>query len=1488
MDRARENAALAEPSGRRRAAGGRRARRPGYRWWQVACRAALAAALLAAAAYVTLPWWAPTGWLARRIAASLARQLGCDVQIGSLRLDWTDGVEIRELTVGAPPGFGTAPTARVRSVRTDLSPVNLLINRRLAWMELDQPQLHVRLRDDGRVNLEALAGLRMDVTAESLHLRGGQMALHVAGVSRPVVLRVHDLQAAFDGSGQVGAVSMSAAVEQRPGTGDAPVSLSRGQGGPDVAAAASLRFANLDLGELPLSGAAFGARPMRGLCRGRLDLQLSRRGVVDAFALDLSARGLGAAAKAGPDPPLIDEASLSVTAAYDHLNGALEVRSAALRLPGLDLHGEAKLFWEALRGHPEGLERLAVAGRVQPALLAAAMRRGEAPGALAAAGPVELAFRARREAARTLLGLSVAADAATLRRGSQVVKPAGRACRVRLEGTFLHRPRRLVVGDAEIALGGNRFLGHGALEDVGLLAGRLASGGEPSVPEALAKLAGLAWQGSCEVRDVPALADLLPPELAAWRGVRLDGTLRGQLQVERDPKSHIHASLHAPAEAHLAVPGLLVKPPGAALNAEVEAVVEPHGRTVRIADAAVTAGAGRLHVRGGAVELRAGGLDVSGDWSVEDAAALLALCPRAALGDALAGNAGGSFAARLRAGAAHATVTADMRQAAVAGGPWWHKAAGAPAELRLEGELAAPPGAAPRGWATAQWQAPRGRLAATLGSAAHPAASGEAADVTVELAARDAGWLADSVPALASRLGEAKLGGAVRVGLSGRLGRDALDANVWLDANALSYEAAGGPARRKAAGVPLTVNLSGRAERREGELSVAVHSADVRFAAARALVSAEARLVEASAETAPRGKPVGEVGTDSPCTPQFIGGRFAVRGEVALDEALRAALPELDELARRHGLTGRVNMDANAVADGNELRLHVRADGAELAVADLRPAPDCADANGPAWAMLRRLGPLGKPRGRDASVEAAMSFPLDLSGAEVNLVRGRIGGVDFGAEGTAAFRRGEPPRIAGRLTASVARAETLTDLAASLAPYRPAGSAGVDIELADPPAAGGRAGANVPSLRRATLRLGGLVFRYNGKQVTLDGQVDVEDLASPPPPRQRPAGDDDLPPLARLWRVGHLRTDGLEFRAGDNHGWLIADLAGLPDRARGGFHFLAERLDDKDLSDWLVGPPPTEPNVPFYKLSPGRIAELRRDGRRAASMLTRLLAGADVSGRVSVAHMRTFDRSVGLHYDVRQMEATVRAAGRQVSLAYRGGLNGGTVRSRYSFRPEGRDPNVAVAGDMTGILGEDNFQPQLAKFFPRNTVRGSFSRRQRTGSALSELLAGLLDGRYPVRMVGQSYSVAEDGFTEGRAAPQFVAKIFPGLNLTRYHYRRMTTFAEHRPDGTTANDMVFDGRDYDLYVEGTTDVNNIGRYEIGLILLGAPQTAAWNHTYRQGRIPILNFQARIEGGKMRDEQVSYLRPNETLFVIFLKHNLFYRLWLAAGKKSSME
>jgi hypothetical protein len=149
----------------------------------------------------------------------------------------------------------------------------------------------------------------------------------------------------------------------------------------------------------------------------------------------------------------------------------------------------------------------------------------------------------------------------------------------------------------------------------------------------------------------------------------------------------------------------------------------------------------------------------------------------------------------------------------------------------------------------------------------------------------------------------------------------------------------------------------------------------------------------------------------------------------------------------------------------------------------------------------------------------------------------------------------------------------------------------------------------------------------------------------------------------------------------------------------------------------------------------------------------------------------------------------------------------------------------------------------------------------------------------PARPTGHTKTTLIEGVTRGRAAPLFVTRLLPGLNLVEYPYEQMVSFSEFRPDGSVHNDMVFSGKIYDMFIEGTTDADQVGRYQVGVILLGSPQSPEWNHRYKLGRIPVLSFKARIVGGKKLDEEVAYPWPNQTLFTIFLKNNPFYRLWL---------
>ncbi len=393
----------------------------------------------------------------------------------------------------------------------------------------------------------------------------------------------------------------------------------------------------------------------------------------------------------------------------------------------------------------------------------------------------------------------------------------------------------------------------------------------------------------------------------------------------------------------------------------------------------------------------------------------------------------------------------------------------------------------------------------------------------------------------------------------------------------------------------------------------------------------------------------------------------------------------------------------------------------------------------------------------------------------------------------------------------------------------------------------------------AVLNLADLTAKVDGRNVMLDGKVGLEGSWF--------GGSDTRPRLEKL-------NCQLRVQAGPSQGWVIADLADLPDEASGQVYILLENLNGIDLADWIVGPVPQE--LPT-KLSAAEIADLDSRANQFITLLGEYLISADLAVELTAQKASLYDRSVGQAYDLNDLYYKFSVKDGRIDHSYISGLNGGILTSQVSFDLTEPDPQVTCYKSMSNLVATPSLQPQLAKYFPGNTVEDLFNRTEQTTVALRSYLANLMDWRYPHRPVGTAETLAIGGFVEGSGAPEFVTAVFPGLNLTKYRYKKMTGFAEFGPDGTAVNDMIFSGDTYNLYMEGQTDPDNYGEYEIGLLL--ASRSPHWQHRWKQGRIPVLKFTGLIEGGKIHDQKISYFWPNESLFIMFLKNNIFYRMWL---------
>ena len=1402
------------------------------RWWQVACRWAVFVALLAAGAYVTLPWWAPRQYLRRQLGAALSKQFGAAVEVGPLTLDWARGVEIAGLSV-ASRNHTDEPVLSVQAVRAELSPLNLLLRRRLGWLELVAPKLSLRLQQDGQSGRLALGG-SPEVNVGRITVRQGAAEVCLPGRQEVLRLSVPSLEFAHNASNRQGSLTMVARLRQEHG--DAPITVRLAlAGGRDIVAFASVIFSNLDLQGLKSAGLLnLPLRKLQGLVGGSLDVQVDRRGMVNEFNLNILAANLDAQPVDGPQLPVVDRAGLRVRAVFDPFTGLVTVRDLSVRLPGVELAGEAEISADLYEGRLESVRSLDLRGRLQPANLAALLgRQAGLAGDLEMDGPVDVRLSSRCDDVRIALDVAAQAHSATLRLGREVLKPAGTKLEVGIKGTLDRRNWLFTGQSVELALGDNRFSSQGTFQDVRQLWDSSWPADRYGIFHRIVEnLARMECSGSWEIRELESLKGFWP----ALGEVELHGLLLGKGFIGQGGQPRLHVRLEAPAETHLAVSKTAFKPDTAALNLDLSAGINPETSAFRDIDADLTIGDGRCSIEGGLVAADAedNALRIAGQYRLEKVESLAKCLPRESLPVELLGSAGGRFAVKL-AEVAECTVSTEASSLFIQYGEAFCKPAGNKAGLTI---------------GLRHRQADRGGIAnftaeTDAGTLAGVLEFPDSHDAPWRLKVRGEALRAEqcaaACPWLRRRLGGAKLGGQAEVTADFTFDSKALSGTMFLGATGVEAVSAGAVQRRKFAGAPLELSVKGGLiSGDDRRVTLNLEEGTVALGGGRARFRGSALLGGQSELSRRRWR--GDVEAF----------QCDVEASVTADDSLRAMLPELSDAMIRYGLGGQLSVNAQVQGNGDLVHLRSRADGDKLVFAVPLPA----------WAGGASSVPrtIAKTAGLPAGFALEATAVGDLSRIDLGSLEGRIGAIEWQGDGSLELRvvQDQLPRdiiaVKGRLRVGTKQAQDLCQMMPWLKPYELSGSASVDASWDGLAGRGGRAELRLD-------RFGGL---YRGKSVRLDGQVAAAGLDRDE--------DGDL-------QIGRLTTDGLEFCAGANHGWLLADLTGLRGNPSGEFYLLAEQIDDKDLADWLSPrrQPATAPATP----------KDRQQAREAANdllvWLRPYLLAADLKGRLSVDRYRTFDASVNRHYQAGFLNLDLSLDHGLLKVDSSASVNGGSVAQPFSVDFTKDSPEAAGTAAIRNVIASEDIQPQLAKYFPGNTVYGLFDRTEESRARLVDLLARAIDPRYPVYPVGSAKTVTTDGLLKGKALPGFVTRVFPGLNLTKYRYKKMTGFAELQADGTTVNDMVFSGQSYDIYIEGTTDRDNIGRYEIGLILLGTPQTAEWNHAYRLGRIPLLKFKARIEGGQMHDEKVTFVYPNEGLFVIFLKNNLFYRVWIEANK-----
>jgi hypothetical protein len=1605
--------------------------RKSRRLWQRAIRLAALLLLAVTVLYVSLPWWMPRDLLRQAIEGRLSRQLGVGVTVASLNVSWDQGLELGDLSVASPDGRAE-PMMQVSRVRADFSPLRMLFTNKIAWLQVEGLRIFARMDSQGNFNLAPLGRLNADLRPRRIGVTNATCTLRLPDSEKLLRLGVSSLEIVEGRTTAMGAVTMSAQLAQDGSS--APLSLAATAGGNDAAASGKFSFSNMDLGQLPLPALlGLPLDKLAGRCSGSLDLRLSDQGQIDRFGLDLDVKGLDVQPTCGPQLPVIDDATVRLSASYDIINSQIQVQSAYGKLPGVEFWASGLVSTDLASGAWEAIRQLDLRAKVCPSDICALCRR-ELPAGLTADGITEINIAAGGDQRHlTLKRLAVDATGNCLRQGQQVLKPAGTRLALEADATLDKNTWGLRTSACAIVVGANRVCGSCAIGSVKQLWDQLSQpdiGNDPRWPGRLC--GNFQCSAQCELADIQCLRRLAEglsdPLARALADVRLAGAVEGKIELAGPAPVGANAApgaaqtlgataapfdfgelnraaaatshqprfrleLSAPAATALTFGHVFAKPAGSPLTLTVLGTVAPDQwalQDVLIDFARGVAFARLLEGQVQKLPRDQWAISLIGRIDIDDAKPLVQLFPAAAdCGATIDGDIDGNCKLTFGGSSVTSDFDLDFSQASVTVGDFLKKPLGQAGGVKMSSQFRTGQGGGlDCPFAKLSFDSPQA-AANVEASGTWAAGSLTGLDAKASASVKDCGWLFTISPKLARAIPDIKISGPVEIGGGVSLRQDRCQGSVSVQADAMDVSSAGPaqpaaqPAPQVAAQVaqPFQAVLAQFHKRARCPLAlVATGWAQLDACKQAQLELTSAELTLAGCIASASGKATFKPGDATPKPGSGLDQLLSaldrheiasldaqVKASAALDEAMADLNPRIRQTLDQFGISGRLLAQARVHADADELTLTAGIDAGKLAAAHADWLAKSADI--PCQAQLE----LTAQRPRSASDGSACPSVLDISYIHLNNLHLALGPVDLLASGdldkegwltisrqvcgfatrlghgsspafpicllwaasadrpfktlvpaTPAAQPGKE-RNRPQVAISVADASRLAAISPALAPYRLQGKAALDLGYS----------IDGGGLANLSFHADNLRATLGGKDLSLDGPLLLGNVRL------------QLPLSSQAATIG---TDGLEFRIGDNHGWLIADLKDFPKAAASGLangnalQLICEKLDDKDLSAWLAGPTPqpqlpclaqTQPEHPCYNLPAARANELRQGAARLFQSARPYLLAADLQARVSIAHLHDYDAAVDHAYDMNDVQIAGTLNHGQAALTMLAGLDGGILEMRrevdlgevaQAFQPvpgaaaaPGAMPSSVAAGagvsaasqaalasepvhaqpgkavlppnplvkyytQYRGVLATPAFQPQLAMFFPGNTFSGQFSRTETVTVPLIEALAKLRDGRFVAKPVGTAGTITTDGAVEGCCAPDFVTRIFPGLNLTRYHYDKMTAFAQFNPDGTADNDMVFNGHPIDMYIEGTTDAANLGHYEIGIILLSAPQTPDWNHKFHQGRIPLLKFKGIIENGRIYDEEVTYPLPNETLFTVFLKNNLLYRAWLDAQQK----
>ncbi len=358
-----------------------------------------------------------------------------------------------------------------------------------------------------------------------------------------------------------------------------------------------------------------------------------------------------------------------------------------------------------------------------------------------------------------------------------------------------------------------------------------------------------------------------------------------------------------------------------------------------------------------------------------------------------------------------------------------------------------------------------------------------------------------------------------------------------------------------------------------------------------------------------------------------------------------------------------------------------------------------------------------------------------------------------------------------------------------------------------------------------------------------------------------------------------IDLDQLVLGFGSSHGVLSGNLALPEPGGKGRLGVVFDRLDMVDLTRRIkdiavkAGPPSAAGSAPASAPAGSEATAAASDGNDVLAMLRR-------QDFIVEGHIRTLVATLPMEVGVTADAVGFQLDGDDGALkaTFHCVIDGGIVDGSVDTDLNVADPVMHLQYTADAIGSGELVDSYLRLTFPGMTATGTLTL---IDESYQKLLPEPGNPNYPV---GKGELMIGGGTIVGRAAPLWLTRIFPGLNLSSFEFSYMHQWFEKLPSGRVRHRMIYQGKYYNIYTDGYTEPDKTFRYDVGVDFLADFDSKYWAEV-GQGRIPMFTKTGKLTAeGRIVDEQVTYQPPERILETLLISNNPVITAYHAIRKR----